>query len=343
MDYGLESRFNKGHNTITRKIVEMLSDDSRTSIAEMSKVLGISRGTVSLWLKRAERAFGIRYTLDINEGKLGLENPHIILVKFAKRPEYGKIKEILDGSKPIQFAAKTKGDYDLLIYANTRSKIGYMNWDRRLRRELLVEYGGEWDTSDISFKSLGYLPLRGSAITSGIVPDKYKKMLALLNDNSRIPLNELSKELGLSYTATVYAFKRLMESGYVNRFTISLAPLEDVSLMSMAARFIPTSDYEGIDNLVRRFYTADDKDPLISRYVIAMPLVGSYDFFTIGVFDNPEIAYKSNILAYKREFKRYNKIDIRYAGITEVLVGRLPLRSIDAAKEFKSIPVVVEE
>lgn len=343
MERELESRFNKRYNPITRRIARELSENSRVAVADMSGKLGISRSTISHWLKRAEAAFGIRYTLDLNEVRLGFDNPHLVLVRFGRRPDFHKIGQILDASLPVQFAARTKGDFDLLIYANTRSKIGYMNWDRRLRRELLVKYGGEWNTSDISFRSLGYLPLRSSAIASSNMPANHKRMLTMLNDNSRVSFVELSNALGMDYSSTVYLFKKLLKLGYINRFTITMDQPKDICLMSMVSRFIPTSDYAGIGGLVRRFYTADDKDSLISRYLMAMPLVGSYDFFTLGAFDNGNKAYDNNVLAYKREFKRYNKIDIRYAEITKVLVGRLPLRSIDATKEFKSIPVDVEE
>ena len=102
----LESKFNKKYSIVTRRILRLLSNNSRISITEMAKELGLSRRTTATRLKKVEEAFHINYTLDLNEEKLGLESPNLILVKFLRRANLGKLRaasrRISQGLRPDQ-------------------------------------------------------------------------------------------------------------------------------------------------------------------------------------------------------------------------------------------------
>ena len=92
----------------------MLSENSRASNTEIAKKLGITRQAIAKRLKRLEKEFGINYTLELNEEALGLVHPHIIMVKFGKKPDYNEVKKLFLSSPIPQFVASIKGNYETI-------------------------------------------------------------------------------------------------------------------------------------------------------------------------------------------------------------------------------------
>ena len=335
MEYDFESDFNREYSPVTRKIIRLLSNDSRITISEMAKQLKMSRSTIASRLKKIEETFQIKYTLGFNPRKLGLLNPHVILVRFGKKPDYERIRKALGRTYHVQFAAKIKGTYNLLIYANAYSLPEYLTWDMRMRSELMPSYNAKWESSDVSFFRLGFPPIRSEVLDRAKLPKRQREMLKILNQNSRISINELSRSLRTNYKTTVYNFNKLVKSDYIKRFTITMGLRPDISLMTMFNKFIPTQDYKGVEMLAKDFFTKDDRMPLVNRFIMCSNLVGAYDFFTVGAYDNPKIGHSKGIVLYKKLFKSYNITQTESGTIEEVLVGTLPIRSVDAAKEFR--------
>ena len=86
-----------------------------------------------------------------------------------------------------------------------------------------------------------------------------------------------------------------MKLGYIKSFTTTMELPKDVSLMTFFSRYTPYEGYEEASAVARKTFTSDDDAPLVSRYLITAPLIGSYDFFTIGAFDNSDVAYKDDV------------------------------------------------
>ncbi|MDE1870317.1 MAG: winged helix-turn-helix transcriptional regulator, partial [Candidatus Micrarchaeota archaeon] len=218
MKYDFESKFNREYNPITRKIIRLLSSNSRITVSEIAKELKMSRSTIASRLKKIEDAFQIKYTLRFNPRKLGLLNPHMILVRFGKKPDYEQVKRALGRTYHVQFAARIKGTYDLLIYANAYSLPEYLTWDMRMRSELMPSYSAKWQSSDVSFFRLGFPQIRNEVLDRAKLPKRQREMLKILNQNSRISFKELSRSLGMNYKTTVYNFNKLVKSEYMLRF-----------------------------------------------------------------------------------------------------------------------------
>ncbi len=58
----------------------------------------------------------------------------------------------------------------------------------------------------------------------GTLDDVDKKILAILQRNSRTPLREISKEVGLAESTVYERIKRLKEKGVIKKFTVILEP-----------------------------------------------------------------------------------------------------------------------
>jgi DNA-binding Lrp family transcriptional regulator len=331
----ITSGFNERHSILVKRLLRVLSNNSRAKINEIAESTGVSRRTISLKLNAMEREFKINYTLEFNEEKLGLARPHIILVKFGSKPDYGKIGELLKESPIPQMAASINGSFDLLIYANAFSGQDYAHWDKRMQ-SILSDYKVEWYASEIVHRQLGFFPLRNEIIERAPIKERYKKMLTILNSNSRIRFQDLAKELGMNVNTASYNFNSLLKLGYIKSFTITMGAVKDVSLMSFFGKYSPAEGYEKAAAEAQKFFASDDNDPLISRYLITAPLIGSYDLFTLGAFDDFKSAYKNDVLLHKKIFKKH-KVKIEYGEIKEILMGKLPIRSMDTKKDYKAI------
>ncbi|HUY70368.1 MAG TPA: Lrp/AsnC family transcriptional regulator [Candidatus Baltobacteraceae bacterium] len=335
MESEFTSEFNTKYSLLTRKMVRLLSYDSRITVSELAEQLHMSRGTATSKLSAIEKRLGMSYTLEFDPVKLGLVNPHVILVRFRRTPDYLDVARVLSQSYVTQFAARTKGSYDLLVYANAYSLPEYLTWDMRMRAQLMKRYKMEWESSTVSFNRMGYFPVKDDAIDRLDIAPKYRKMLKLLNLNSRMPINQIGRILKINYKTAIYAFNTLLKLGYIKRFTVNLAVRDNISLMARFNRFVPTLDYQGVEDVVKDMFTSDDKFPLVNRTLLATNTVGSYDSFDLGAYDNFKAGYAHGVELYNKRLEKYDITKTEYGEVKDILIGKLPIRSIDAAKEFR--------
>ncbi len=334
-EYAFSSSFNDRYNLVTRKLLRLLSQDAEASVSKISKEIGLSRETTRNRLKKMENEFGINYTIEINGAALNLADPHLIAVKFDSKPDFAKITSILESSYVPQLAVSIKGDYSMIICAIATSNREYAHWDKSMQIAF-SEYGADWRSSEVVHRQLGFFPLRNELLDKLQIAQKHKDILKALNTNSRTSFHALSKQIGMHPNTLVYNQNKLVEMGYINRFTITMNKPKDVSLMSFFAKYKPREGYEDTSARARQAFMSDDENSLISRYILCAPLIGSYDFFTIGAFDNAETAYSRDVEYHKKLFKKHG-VQIVSGEIDKVLLGRLPLRSVDTKKEYSTI------
>jgi len=342
MTFDFESNFNRKYSTITRRIIRILCEDSRVPLSGISDAVHISRRNLAKRLVSIRREFGLVHTLELNQSGIGLNAPHIIVIKFGERPNIKEVKERLEQSYLPQLAFTTKGNYDMVIYANARSRLDYLTWDREMRRQLASKYDIEWHASEVGFKRIGFFPIRNKAIDVARVSERHKTFLKILNDNSRISFKELARQLSMNYKTTIYNFRELLKRNYIRGFTTIMNPPDDISLLSVFIRYALSDDTARLARLTEEMFTGDDKNSLLSRYLLKVSLVGSYDSFTIGAFDNMNRARKYCIKLYRDTFGRFAPVKLAYGEIEQVILGRLPIRSIDTAKSYKHSPRLIQ-
>ncbi|MCL5430462.1 MAG: AsnC family transcriptional regulator [Candidatus Marsarchaeota archaeon] len=334
INFDVECNFNKKYSIVTRKILRMLSEDARITITSMAKELKLSRKEVAKRLEHIEKEFDIKYTLELSKTRIGFNNPHLILVKFKDKPDYKKLAALFERSYIPQLVVPVRnGTYDLFVYANSSSFRDYVQWDRDMRRELMLKYNMQWEQSQIVLTRLGHIPLRDVIIQRARIPEDEKKMLVVLNENSRISFKELASKLGINYKTCIYDFN-IVKKKYIKRFTLSITKPPHISIMSLFAKYVPTEAHERASSYSRRLYTTDEQNSLISRYILKMSLIGSYDSFAIGVFDCFEDSYTYTVQSYRQIFDDFSPTRIVYGELGEPLLGTLPIRSMDIKKEY---------
>ncbi len=336
VDYDFKSEFNERWSPLVKNIMRLLSENSRISVTEISKRLGVARKTIDEKMRKAEEELGIKYTLELDERKLGLGDPHIILVTFIEKPDYEDITKILNASHIPQVVSVVNGTYDMFIYANAESPDEYVYWDKTTQIQL-AKYKVHWQPSDLAFRHLGFFPLRNSLLSRLEIPEIYKKIILLMNENSRMSFSEMAKKLGMKQNTLVYNFKKLQRAGYIKRFTIIMRKAAGVSMVSLFGKYIIARGFEDDSMNMRKEITfMDDRLPLISRCLFSAQLIGSYDFFFVGVYDSDQVGYEHLVKYYKMRFKKHS-VKPAYGTISRSLIGDFPTRNLDVKKEFNMI------
>jgi DNA-binding Lrp family transcriptional regulator len=339
-EYEFHSGFNDKYNLVTRKEVRLLSENSRISITEMSKELQISRKSVKDRLLKLEKDLGISYVPEFDETKLGFASPHLILAKFKLKPNYDEITKLFSKSYIPQLVV-SMSDNSIVAYAVSRTSNEYALWDKSMQIKL-SKYGVDWRTSEVVHKQLGFFPLRNEILEMANIPERYKKIAIALNSNARASHNALAKATEIHFNTLAYNLNKMKNDGYIKRFTISMRQPDFSVLMPLFAKYSPREGYEDCAVDARKAMMSDDEYSIVSRYLISAPLIGSYDYFTLGAFDDIDTAYKRDVQYHKRVFKKHG-IKVVYGKLVNVLLGRLPIRSVDTRKEYNLIKWVPEE
>ncbi|MDE1874255.1 MAG: Lrp/AsnC family transcriptional regulator [Candidatus Micrarchaeota archaeon] len=336
MEYGDAADPIDPHSAYTKRLLRALSMNSRITVGGLARATGVTRRNVQFRLAFLQKRLRISYTLELDQGKMGLTEPHIVAVKFKRKPDYGKIGALLASSPTTQLALATDGRYDLLVYANSRSAAEYYSWDAAMRSRLVPEYGAEWESSEISYQRLGFFSLRNEAIAASQLKQKDKELLMALNENARLPLKRLASKTGMNYKSVAYHLKALVSRGIIRRFTMVLGANSGVVPAVVLGRFVPPEDAAGVANVTQRTFSAEDSELLVNRYQLTAALVGSYGFMVLGAFKNRHRAYAELFKLYKNLYRRFGYTRSYPAVVTRVLVGRLPIRNADNMKIYKA-------
>lgn len=102
-----------------RKILNLLIDEPRMSVADISRKAGVQRDTVINRMKRFEdKGLILKYHVVIDSVALGLDIFMLVLVKTAPVGQVA-LDELIEGllqHKNVTHVAKLVGRYDLMLY-----------------------------------------------------------------------------------------------------------------------------------------------------------------------------------------------------------------------------------
>ena len=105
---------------IDREILMILQKNSRSSLREISKEVGLAESTVYERIKKMrERGIIRRFTVLLNPEALGLGMLAFVLIK-TKAGMYAKVAEELSKYPKIVEVYETTGDYDMIIKIRAR-------------------------------------------------------------------------------------------------------------------------------------------------------------------------------------------------------------------------------
>ncbi len=206
-----------------KSILQSLSENSRVTVTELAKQARCTRNTVVSNLASLEKEFGLKYTVEFEQRLLGMDQNHIVTVKTDKGLNEDFVRSVFKEDKVAQLAIVTEGDFDLLVYALTASGEEYMRWETKLSVQL-SKYGAEMRPSQLVTEHTGFVPLISSSLERVDFErfgfdDTDKRILTLLNDNSRMSYSEIARNMEIGEDKIKYKFGKICKTGIIKKFT----------------------------------------------------------------------------------------------------------------------------
>ena len=306
-------------------VLEELGKDSRVHLKTIAEKAGVSIQTVSSRLGHIEEKLGLRYSLEFDLDAAGMRSEHFIRVKFrdGAAPDAETLKAAL-ASPYVQLACKTKGDFDLFIWAVTPTPQKFSSDVEPSIREALDEYVEDWTSHPLISRRTGFLPVSRELVEQFIAPNSRRKVLGILNENSRMMVMELAEQLGVSEPTAEYHLKKVRP--FVKRFTVFFEGKGD---FAHVIRFFQVrgkkKDLETDGRKVTAAYLNSDPR-LFNRLVYAATPSGGMDCFLIETYSSLDdnSTATEQLLSEKRIVGKHAS-----ATVTKVLKGAIPIRKVN--------------
>lgn len=323
---------------LSRKILRDLCTDSRISISDVAKKYNITWHVARERIRALEEEFGLRYTVEVNYNELGLKDLHVIRAKFVRRPKPKDLEKLFKSSRVAQFVAITKGDFDMIIFALAKDGTEYVVWEMAIE-QALAKYGLYAMSSEVNVMHLGFTQITNDTIETSGIDSVYKKMLEIVNENSRISIKDIGKAMGMSEALTRYYFRHLQKTKIVKRYTaiVTKSPLK-VNIAFFGNYTMRT----GIENRIVRerqnyFWKQPDEFPLVNEVPLMWSMSGSDKTFTIANYSNEKEGLRYSVEAHKENF-RIDNPDIKQAVVEKVIKGYIPTRNVDQKAVYTTAP-----
>src|SRR3989338_524210 len=206
-----------------RRILLELDTDASQTLKQVARKLHTSKEVVAYRIKQMEKNEIINFTAIYNSWKLGLIY-FMIYVKFAHITEEKK-QEIVDfvrAGRNFGWLALSEGTFDMMIGVHFSSAVDFETY----RSELFSKFGRHFQRDSFAILTEGeayprqYIVTRKNPMRKVFKftkPSEKEKLdtedlriLKMLAENSRRPLTEVAKKLGMTERAVRYR-KKLME------------------------------------------------------------------------------------------------------------------------------------
>jgi len=316
-----------------KAILRMLSEDATASIEELAKAAKCSRVTVYRAISALEQRFKIKYTLELDEEKVGITQRHLIVVKFKEKPEQSLLQQLFAEDINISSAYICEGDFDLIIHARSNDPMQYIVWETRLPGKL-ADFGPRIYPSELMLTNFGYFPINPEQISMTNLKEKDKLIVAELAANSRQSITSIAKKLGIGRATLEYRIHMLKKEGIIKRFTISINKPHKDYILAYLVNYVFTKDSPARSIKMMNYYKSyDEQLPILNTFQLLAPMSGSYRFLGIGIFDDKRDAMEHAVKAHINIFEKEN-VDIKKARIVGLVKGSYPFRNMDINADY---------
>ena len=285
--------------------------------------------------------------MQLDKESIGLIQNQTLIVKFGIKPKLEQIRDLFVNDDFVQFIATTDGDFDLLMVRKVPAVMAggrgdkYVHWGIQTATKLL-EYRPQLNSLVPVLTHIGFTPILNSTIekldlTSFGIDELDKKILMMLNDNSRLSYKAISNKLDADVGTIRYRIRMLSSRNVIRKFTIALTnPPTAYNMAFMINYQLTPGIMNRYKNAFEYYNSIDGTLPVINKFQYLALTMGSNLLFGIGCFDDKAAALKEVVAAHKELYKE-DKISIKHARITNIIKGYLPIRNLDVATEFRQI------
>ncbi len=329
-----------------KKIIRMLSNNARTPLESIAKEVGITRQAVMHRIKQLEERFGIEYTLNIKSRNKFNISKYMLRIKFKdKKPDTEKVRAVLENDPNVQFAAFTKGSFDLVMYLTFTDTYELETWIYKIgKSEPFIKYNARWNVSYIITENIPFRDKFFTEVLSKKVWHRTKEqprkrpdqifnreyaVLRALNINGKAHFKDIDKEYGLSKGLAKYTSDQLFSNGVINvTITMRKAPIRYIALINIYQDNMASFERNRKELFL---YFLKDNGSLTNRF-IASGDIGSPRGFSLiaAIYNNGELE------RIEGELRSMLKGDtIKSAIITDVITGKLNINR----RDYKDSPV----
>ena len=323
-------------------ILKELSSNPRIGIAGIARRIGLPYGTTSYYVKKLEKKYGIRYTIEpgfLNHFSL---SKFIAIAKFKdKRPNMEKLQKLFEANPNVQLAFLARGAYDLFIFFLAKDPFEAEQLVYSIRKsDVLADCTAEWFSSYYT-QAVGFVPIRDEFMeTLGQrvwhrnkeQPRKTKDQIFLreyatlkeLNKDGLIPFIEIDRKYSLKEGSALYTYQQLLKNEMIFRVTITMQnpPIKDIAVFIVKQlnikKFIEYRK-EWLLNVLN-----DNKEPL-NKYIFEGDLGSPY-----GLIHAVPSYKDGDVELMEQELSVSTKgVEIETSIITKFLVGNLSHRKLD--------------
>ncbi len=329
-------------DNIDKAILTELSMDSRASAYSIGKKLGLNPNTVAYRIKKLERLYNIRYTLELRPGTFGFER-YFITIRFLKgAPRQEELKELFGKEPRIQFMASLSGYYSVLIYLLAEDNVTLENIIYELRSSAIFKScQAIWNIGYTSESETWFIPFRDEFFElmkekvwhrTRETPRKTKDQLLEseyavmkeLNHDASINFTDVDALYGLKSGNAYYTFGRLLERKTIKRPTIVM---EYLPTRYVAFLYVVQKDVV-LFNSNRQGYLSgiiEESEHPVDKYAQVEDVSAPYGFILLApIFDENELEKLQD------EIRATAKGTLlRTSLITTVLLGGLGYRRFD--------------
>ncbi|MBN3037229.1 MAG: AsnC family transcriptional regulator [Candidatus Diapherotrites archaeon] len=315
-------------------VLAALGGNSRRSMVGIAQEVGCSVQTVCNHMRFLEREFGLRHCLIFSPSPAGFSE-FFVRVKFRQgvSVDVERVKRVLGECGFVQFAALTDGDFDLFLWSVVASPKDYEHEVEARVRIALDDMISDWSAHGLLVRRAGFLPVSSDVVGFFGLDERLKRLLVLLNNDSRMSLTDLAKELGVSVASVNYYLGRAKP--FVDCFTSFVsAPLDGL----FAVRFVQARGSAGDfreAHVISREYLKQGRD--FNRLVYGAAVSGGFDNFFLERFQSED-----DFMAFNAFLERFRSLLRREerAVVTRVLKGVIPAsrRNLSKDTEFLLSP-----
>jgi DNA-binding Lrp family transcriptional regulator len=305
------------------KVLMSLYENSRTSLRELGNEFDISYHAVSKVLERCEEEYKLAYTLELSEKALGFSEGRVIAIKFETLPEIDFLRDRLSNDIFVQNAYMASGDFDLLLYVVGLTSNDFVKWQFNLRVDF-SEFKPTFKFSTVDAYMLGFFPMRNELLDqSSVLSSSEKRILGLLNSDSRMKLSEIVEKSKSTQMHVIYTIKKLKERGIIRRFSALTQNPDKKVFFAYTLANTPGKNHGALLSSFLDELTNEDFHEITNDYSLIINGVGSYDsIYMCDFYDGTVLAKKGSDLLQKLWAPENPKIE--KAILTGVLVGLWP-------------------
>lgn len=318
-----------------------LSSDSRITTLELSRKLNISRYNINNIIRSLEQKLKLKYTLELDYKKLGFTTMHALYFKFSKKPKITTLKTLLSKSTHIQFFALTNGDFDAFAFALAKDPVEYSHLEVAFQASLL-DYKTEVKSAEITKMRFGFLPISNKLLELSDIDEIYKQIILKLNENSRITILDLSKQLKMSTEAMGYYLRKIHDEKLIKRFTaVATYPIYKASFASFISYRISNKILSRIEKERNELYFKEPDYIEEANNIQAMwSAIGASQAFIMGSFNSSEEC--RNFIGRHNDIYKPDNPKVEYAEISNILVGNILFRNLKVKDNYDTTSWPIE-